>query len=73
MKLLNKSIEPTVKEALLSLKVNCQCLQFPAEKRHYIRLVIARIKKENSTYNYKTKTKKDSFYVWRKDPNTKSK
>jgi len=66
MKLLNKSIEPTVKEALLSLKMNVQCLQFPAEKRHYIRLVIARIKKEYPTYNYKTKTQRDKFYVWRK-------
>lgn len=72
MKLLNKSIEPTVKEALLSLEANHQCLQFQAEKRHYIRLVIARIKKENTTYNYKTKTKKDKFYVWRIDANSRS-
>lgn len=65
MRITNKTLQPTVKDALRSLEVKTQCLQFNEEKRFYVRSQISKISKEDVTIKYKTKTEDGMLNVWR--------
>lgn len=65
MKIINKQVQPSIKEALLSLEVKTQCLQDKASKKAYIRGEIRKIQKENKSLKYRTKVIKDTINVWR--------
>lgn len=65
MEIINKSLQPTVKEALLSLGIKSQCLQFEAHRARYVRGEIRKIKIEDITKKYKTKVENGKINVWR--------
>jgi len=65
MEIINKSLQPTVKEALLSLNVKSECLQFEAHRTRYVRGEIRKIKIDDDTKKYKTKMENGKLNVWR--------
>lgn len=65
MKIIDKQIQPSCKEALLSLKVKVQCLQDNASKKAYIRGEIRKIQKDNKGMKFRTKVINDTINVWR--------
>lgn len=65
MRIINKSLQPTVKEALLSLELKTQCLQLVAAKKGYIRGEIRKLKKENNALKFKTRVENGLINVWR--------
>lgn len=66
MNIIDKQIQPTMSEVLLSLVPNEKCIEENSCKAGYIRSVISKIHKENSTIRFVTKTEKGKIYVWRK-------
>ena len=65
MKIINKQLQPTMKEYLMSLTPGIDCLEEEASKKGYIRGVIIKIKKLDSSIKFTTKVENGKIYVWR--------
>lgn len=65
MSIINKTLEPNVKEMLLSLEIRTQAVVLPEHRKRYLRLVIGKIQRENPKMKYKTEVKNEHIYAYR--------
>lgn len=67
MEILDKNIQLTMRESLLSLVPEKQCLQLPEKKKQSIRNTIQLLKKEYPDLKFRTKVSEGFIKVWRRN------
>lgn len=65
MAIINKQIEPSVADMLLSLELKTQCLVLSEHRKGYLRTQISKVQKENLGIKFKTKVENSHIYAWR--------
>ncbi|GEM_PF-2387128 len=67
MEILDKNIQLTMRESLLSLVPEKQCLQLPEKKKQSIRNTIQLLKKDYPDIKFRTKVDEGFIKVWRRN------
>ncbi|PVH26252.1 hypothetical protein DC487_01105 [Sphingobacterium corticibacter] len=65
MTIINKILQPGIRELLLALELNTQCLVLPEARAPYLRGRISAVQKENNSMKFRTKIENGHIYAWR--------
>lgn len=65
MEIIDKKLQPSLKEALIHLPVSDQCISENSYKKQSVRNTIQRLKESHPRFKFKTKIENRKIYIWK--------
>lgn len=65
MEIIDKKLQPSLKEALIDLPVSDQCISENAYKKQSVRNTIQRLKASHPQFKFKTMTENRKIFIWK--------